>query len=192
MDLVKKITPFAALLFALLVIILLPATNSFEITIGSVGKFIAQGPSVLFGAATTIGISFNNPGAFLLQVGLNCEIVPVALIAWILAIVALVLTIGCVVIRLVKTDLGKIADWMGVGAAAGLVTAGVLLLFTIANFYYGQQSNFEEMFSTDNPGIFNINGYGLCGGWVTSIVFAFLGGVFVAFAPVMNLAKNAE
>lgn len=192
MDLFKKITPFAALLFTLLVIILLPATDSFEITIGSVGKFIAQGPSVLFGAATTIGMSFNNSGAFLLQVGLNCEIVPVALIAWILAIVALVLTIGCVVIRLVKSDLGKIADWMGIGAAAGLVTAGVLLLFTIANFYYGQQSNFEEMFSTDNPGIFNINGYGLCGGWVTSIVFAFLGGVLVAFAPVMNLAKNAE
>lgn len=159
-----KFAGLAAFVLALVAFILLMATNGvlfkYEGTLVS-GESSAAGTTVLFGKTehTVLG-------------DLVTKAAPMALIGWILIILALVaLCLGVILPLLKVKGSEKLAGLLNMAAALVLVVAGVLLFFTVSSFTSANEVNKEL-----------VKYYHLGGGWIVAAILAILGGV-VAVVP---------
>ena len=162
----KKVLKFAgafAFVLALVAFILLMATKG--VTFKYEGALAtlsgeADGTTVLFGKTehTVLG-------------DVVTKAAPMALIGWILVIVAMVALLAGVVLPLVKKDSAKLAGVLNMAAALLLVVAGVLLFFTVLSFTGANKVDSDA-----------VKYYHLGAGWVVAAILALLGGV-VALLP---------
>ena len=160
-----KFAGLAAFVLGLVAFILMMATVAikFEYDAGILGKITGEveGAVVLFGKTETV-----------LGVEAVTKAAPIALVGWVLIIVALVALCAGVVLPLLKVKgAEKVAGLLNLAAALLLVVAGVLLFFTVSSFCGANKVDKDF-----------VKYYHLAGGWVVAAILAIAGGV-VAVVP---------
>ena len=153
-----KFSGLIALLLGVVAFILMMATNAVVVKSGNV-QVVYAGTTAIFGKteSTLLGDVVTKPSVL-------------ALIGWILALVALLIVIAGVVLPLLKVKaLDKVAGLLNLIAVCALVLAGVFCFLVVPTFYAANETNVP-----DNAAI--------GAGWVIAGILYILAGL-CAIAP---------
>ncbi len=166
----KKVLQFSGLIAAVIAVVafvLLLATPG--IYANGVISVNIDGNAVLFGSTKTFGSwSVNtNKGAV------------IALIAWILIIIAFLGLVFGFILPMVKKDLSKAAGMLNLCAAICLIVAGIMLFFTLPSF--ASANGWEN---TDNCG--------LGAGWVVAAILAIVAGACALCPTIANFVGKKK
>ena len=163
----KKFLKFAgavAFVFALVAFILLMATHSVVYADNTANWY--SGLAAIFGKGTAqVNImGWSNSGDF------DGKLAATALIGWILILVAMIILLAGVLLPLLKVKaLDKFAGLLNLVAVCALVTAGILVFFTVPAFAAANEWN-------------SADGWTLGAGFIVAGILAILGGL-IAILP---------
>lgn len=158
MKTVLKFSGVIACIFALIAFIMILACDGIQYKLGSVYMY-ASGTTVLFGSDSS-------------------KLVPAALVAFILLIVALIIVIAGIVLPLAKvTKLDKISGILNLVAVVALILAGILIFCT--------KNSFVDANGGSTWGSLN-----LTVGYVFAGIFALIAGIFAVLPAVANLISK--
>ena len=162
-----KFSGAIAFVLGLVAFILLMATVGVYSKVGSGSVVVITehaGTTVLFGKNEALGLGVEKVT--------HCA--PLALIAWILVILALIILCLGVIFPLLKIKaLDKFAGLLNLIAVICLVGAGILLFFAALNFAGANKVDSD-----------NLKYFHLGGGWIVAAILAILGGV-IAILPAV-------
>ena len=126
------------------------------------GQAVLFGKGAAYASATIAGIGGGTTGTF------EGKGAVIALVAWILIIVAVVALLAGVILPMLKVKgAEKVAGVLNLLAALLLVVAGVMLFFTVKSFTGANEVNKDA-----------VKYYHLGGGWVVAAIFSIAAGVF--------------
>ena len=167
----KKVLQFSGLIAAVIAVVafvLLLATPGIVYANGGISYSI-DGNAVLFGSTTNIIGSLNatTKGAV------------IALIGWILIIIAFLGLVFGFILPMVKKDLSKAAGMLNLCAAICLIVAGIMLFFTLPS--YASANGWSK---TDY--------YGLGAGWVVAGILAIVAGACALCPTIANFVGKKK
>ena len=158
----KKVLQFAGLIslvLAVVAFVLMLATPAIVLTSGN-NQYIYKGTVVLFGSKEAITFAGFNLGTA------ETKLAPLALIAFILVIVGLVIVALGVILPLLKVKaLEKFAGILNLVALVCFVLAGIFMFCVVPNFFAANEA--------DVP-----NSAGIGAGWVIGGILAIAAGAF--------------
>ena len=176
----KKFLQFAgvvALVLVLVGFILNIATHSIVLTDNPTKNWYSAGIA-LFGSGV-LGNAGLNGGQVTHEVS-NYQVSGAGLVAWIFALVAIVCLAVVVVFSFLKVKvLEKYSKYIDLCICALLVTAGVVLFFTVPSFVGNNGIN--------NSGNTHLT---LGGGWIVAGILYILGGALAGLNSVLSLIKK--
>lgn len=176
----KKFLQFASFiacalgLVAFVLLMVTPAIKNTVTVLGSTTVTTYAGMAALFAGGQVVSRS----GSTTLSTAFDGKAAPVALIAWILLLVAILAMVVSFLLPLLKVKVdAKILSLVALCGAILLLVAGILLFFTLPSF-----AKANEWSSTDNTN--------LAFGWVLSAILALVGAVIGVLPSVLALVKK--
>ena len=157
-----KFSGIIAFVVALVGFILMMATNAIVWSSGSL-QYVVKGTVAIFGSKTDtiLGTAVTNPS-------------PMALIAWILGMVGLLLVCFGIILPLLKNKkLDKFAGLLNLVAVICLVLAGVFMFFVVPTFYGANDAKVPD-------------GTAIGAGWVIGGILFIAGGVLAILPAAMD------
>ena len=170
----KKVLQFAGLIslvLAIVAFVLMLATPAIVLTNGN-NQYIYKGPVVLFGSKETLDL-------YIVSATTVTKPAPLALIAFILVIVAVVIVALGVVLPLLKVNvLAKIGGVLNLAALVCFVVAGIFMFCVIPNFFAANEWNVPDSAA-------------IGAGWLIGGILAIAAGAFAILpAAAAFLAKK--
>lgn len=168
-----KYSGICALVLGIVAFILMMATPSI-IETGDYATHLFPGTTVIFGGKGAL-ISGDASLSVLTYKGS-----PLALIGWILTLIALIIILAGVILPLLKINaLEKVAGILNLVAVIMLILAGVFMFLAIPTF------------SAANDNM-NLKNYGLGAGWVIGGILCIAAGAIAILPAVMDFASKRK
>lgn len=176
----KKFLQFASLiacalgLAAFVLLMITPAIKTTVTLLGTTTTTTYAGLAALFAGGKVISKS----GDTTLSTAFDGKAAPIALVAWILLLVAILAMVVSFLLPLLKVKAdAKVLSLVALCGAILLLVAGILLFFTLPSF-----AKANEWSNTDNSK--------LTFGWVLSAILALVGAVIGILPSVLALVKK--